>query len=105
MLLKGAKQKIKSKHKNPIRIAQNEVKMGIIDYEIIRPKKEEVIEPEEQIFVAEDIGEEREEEKEGLMEEAELEEEEEPEAEIEEEVEEEAEEESEEEEEEKEEED
>lgn len=54
-LLKGAKSRIKTKSKNPIRIAQNEVKMGLVEYEIIKPKKEEVLE-EERVFLSEDVG-------------------------------------------------
>ena len=34
-ILKGAKPRIKSKSKNAIRIAQNEVKLGLVDFEII----------------------------------------------------------------------
>ncbi len=53
-LLGGAKPKIKSKSKNPIRIAQNEVSQGLIDFEIIQPKEEEVI-PEEAGFIGEEV--------------------------------------------------
>ena len=56
-LLGGAKPKIKSKSKNPIRIAQNEVSQGLIDFEIIQPKEEEVI-PEEGVFIGEKVKEE-----------------------------------------------
>lgn len=51
MLLKGAKPKVKTRSKNPIRIAQTEVKEGVIDYEIITSTKEVVPEPEERIFI------------------------------------------------------
>ena len=51
MLLKGAKPKIKTKSKNPIRIAQTEVKEGVIDFEIIKSLKEELPESEERIFL------------------------------------------------------
>ncbi|MCJ7611596.1 MAG: DNA-directed RNA polymerase subunit omega [Candidatus Aminicenantes bacterium] len=51
MLLKGAKPKIKTKSKNPIRIAQAEVKEGVINFEIIKSRKEELPEPEERIFL------------------------------------------------------
>lgn len=34
-LLKGAKPKIKTKSRNPIRIAQEEVRLGLIDFEIL----------------------------------------------------------------------
>jgi DNA-directed RNA polymerase subunit omega len=52
-LLKGERPKIKSKHRDPIRIAQEEVKSGVIKYEIL-PFKEEGFE-EEEILVAEAI--------------------------------------------------
>lgn len=51
MLLKGAKPKIKTKSKNPIRIAQTEVREGLVDFEIIKSLKEELPEPEERIFL------------------------------------------------------
>ena len=51
MLLKGAKPKIRTKSKNPIRIAQTEVKEGVIDFEIIKSLKEELPESEERIFL------------------------------------------------------
>lgn len=53
-LLKGAKPKIKTKSRNPIRIAQEEVRLGLIDYEILptpelpeEPQSEEILLPEE----------------------------------------------------------
>lgn len=55
-LLQGAKPKIKTKSKNLIRIAQAEVMAGLVDYEIIQPKKEESREAED-IFIGEEIGE------------------------------------------------
>lgn len=55
-LLQGAKPKIKSKSKNPIRIAQKEVREGVIAYELIEVKKEEVQEPAEEGFIGEEIG-------------------------------------------------
>ena len=54
MLLKGAKPKIKTKSRNPIRIAQTEVKEGVIDFEIIKSVKEDVAEPDERIFLGGD---------------------------------------------------
>ncbi len=54
-LLQGAKPRIKSKSKNPIRIAQKEVRDGIIDYELIEIKKEEIQEPAEEGFIGEEI--------------------------------------------------
>lgn len=53
-LLKGAKVKVRSKSKNPIRIAQIEVKNGLVDYEILQTKPEDPIEPEEQVFAPAD---------------------------------------------------
>jgi len=58
MLLKGAKPKIRTKSKNPIRIAQTEVKEGVIDFEIIKSLKEELPESEERIFLGGVAGEE-----------------------------------------------
>jgi len=55
-LLKGAKARLKSKSKNPIRIAQNEVKLGLVDFEIIKAKKEDVHELEEPVFLGEGVG-------------------------------------------------
>ncbi len=51
MLLKGSKPKIKTKSKNPIRIAQAEVREGLIDFEIIKTVKEEIPEPEDRIIL------------------------------------------------------
>jgi DNA-directed RNA polymerase subunit K/omega len=39
-LLKGSHPKIKSKHKNPIRIAQEEIESGVVQYEILPFQKE-----------------------------------------------------------------
>jgi DNA-directed RNA polymerase subunit omega len=50
-LLKGAKPKIQGKSKNPIRIAQIEVRSGLIEYEIIPTRMDEVPEREERVFV------------------------------------------------------
>ena len=50
-LLKGAKPKIQGKSKNPIRIAQAEVRQGLIEYEIIPTGMDEVPEREERVFV------------------------------------------------------
>ncbi|MBN1272203.1 MAG: DNA-directed RNA polymerase subunit omega [Candidatus Aminicenantes bacterium] len=55
-LLKGDKPKIKAKTKNLIRIAQEEVRQGLIDYEIIPTTNEEAQEPEEESFIGEEIG-------------------------------------------------
>ena len=53
-ILKGAKVKIRSKSKNPIRIAQIEIKEGLIDYEILQPKREDALEVEEQVLSVDD---------------------------------------------------
>ncbi len=50
-LLKGAKPKIQGKSKNPIRIAQTEVRSGLIEYEILPTHMEETPEREERVFV------------------------------------------------------
>ncbi len=50
-LLKGAKPKIQGRSKNPIRIAQTEVRNGLIEYEIIPTRIDEVPEREERVFV------------------------------------------------------
>ncbi len=46
-LLKGDRPKIKSRHRSPIRIAQEELKSGAIKYEILPFKREEGLEEEE----------------------------------------------------------
>jgi len=57
-LLRGDKPKIKSKSKNPVRIAQNELVQGLIEYDIIQSKEEGAAEPEEQSFIGEEVEEE-----------------------------------------------
>ncbi|MBE0460833.1 MAG: DNA-directed RNA polymerase subunit omega [Candidatus Aminicenantes bacterium] len=54
-LLKGAKPKIKSKSKNPIRIAQEEVKKGLIAYYVIQPKAENTHESNDDILLGEEL--------------------------------------------------
>jgi DNA-directed RNA polymerase omega subunit len=54
-LLKGAKARLKSKSRNPIRIAQNEVKLGLVEFEILKTKKEDIPEPEERVFLSEEV--------------------------------------------------
>jgi len=51
MLLKGAKPKVKTKSRNPIRVAQTEVKEGVIAFEIIKSLKDELPEPEDRIIL------------------------------------------------------
>jgi len=55
-LLKGAKPKLKSKSKNLIRIAQEEVNRGMVDYEIIHSRPQELQDIEDDIFIGEDLG-------------------------------------------------
>jgi DNA-directed RNA polymerase subunit omega len=50
-LLKGAKPKIQGKSKSLIRIAQAEVRSGLIEYEIIPARMEDIPEREERVFV------------------------------------------------------
>jgi DNA-directed RNA polymerase subunit K/omega len=50
-LLKGAKPKIQSRSKSLIRIAQTEVRSGLIDYEIIPTRMDDIPEREERVFV------------------------------------------------------
>ena len=53
LLLKGSKPKIKSTSKNLIRVAQEEVRKGLVKYEIIHPK-EDVLETDEEDFSEEE---------------------------------------------------
>lgn len=55
-LLKGTKPKVKSKSKNLIRIAQEEVQQGLIDYRKISPKVESEFDSEDDLFIGEDLG-------------------------------------------------
>jgi DNA-directed RNA polymerase subunit K/omega len=55
-LLKGAKSRIKSRSKNLVRIAQQEVRMGLVDFEILKSKTEDVTDEEERVFLGEEIG-------------------------------------------------
>lgn len=57
-LLAGAKPRVKSKSKNLIRIAQEEVKQGLVDYEIVKPAKEEIEEfsdSDNEVFIGEEV--------------------------------------------------
>ena len=54
-LIRGSKPRLKSKSRNPIRIAQLEVAKGLVNYEIIEPKKEQIRKPEEEGFIGEEI--------------------------------------------------
>ena len=57
-LLGGAKPRLKSRSKNLIRIAQEEVKQGLVDFEIIKAakeEKEEIAETNEEMFIGEEL--------------------------------------------------
>jgi DNA-directed RNA polymerase subunit K/omega len=54
-LLKGAKPKIASKSKNLIRVAQQEVQRGMIEFEIIQNQVEDFIETDDDMFIGEEI--------------------------------------------------
>lgn len=57
-LLGGAKPRIKSKSRNLIRVAQEEVKKGLVDYEIVKTPKEEIEEisdSDEDMFIGEEL--------------------------------------------------
>ena len=57
-LLKGAKPKIRTKSRNPIRIAQEEVRLGLIDYEILAAPEAPEEAPSEEILISEGAAEE-----------------------------------------------
>lgn len=71
-LLKGAKARIKTRSKNPIRLAQAEVRSGVIEYEILPTQKEEYQEQEDRVFVGESMHDEGTEAEEGLTGKADL---------------------------------
>ena len=54
-LLDGAKPKVKSKFKNLIRIAQEEIEQGVIGFDIINSKKEELQDVEAKVFIGEEL--------------------------------------------------
>jgi DNA-directed RNA polymerase omega subunit len=54
-LIRGAKAKIRSKSKNPIRIAQVETKEGLVDYEILKSSRQDIIDTEEQVIIADEV--------------------------------------------------
>ena len=55
-LLRGAKPKIRSKSKNLIRIAQEEVRQGLIEFELIETPVEEVSEGAKDLILGEELG-------------------------------------------------
>jgi DNA-directed RNA polymerase subunit omega len=54
-LLRGAKPKVKSKSKNLIRIAQEEVQKGLIGYELVKEKVEDYSDADDNIFIGEEL--------------------------------------------------
>jgi len=57
-LLKGAKPKIQSRSKSLIRIAQAEVRQGLVEYEIIPTRMDDIPEREDRVFVGAGLGDE-----------------------------------------------
>ena len=55
-LLAGSKPRVKSKSKNLIRVAQEEVEQGLVSYELIQVPLEEQSKGEEEIFIGEELG-------------------------------------------------
>ena len=74
-LLRGDKPRLRTKARNPIRIAQEEVQKGMVHFEFVEPKAERVHLPEEDGFIGEVIAEEGEEVSGGAVEVREKEEE------------------------------
>ncbi|MGB8952934.1 MAG: DNA-directed RNA polymerase subunit omega [Candidatus Aminicenantales bacterium] len=54
-LINGAKPKIKSKFRNLIRIAQEEIEQGVIGFNIVKSKKEELHDVEAEVFIGEEL--------------------------------------------------
>jgi DNA-directed RNA polymerase subunit K/omega len=54
-LLKGAKPKVKSKSRNLIRVAQQEVMQGLVEFEIIQNQVEEFTDTGDDMFIGEEI--------------------------------------------------
>ena len=55
-LLKGSKPKIESKSKNLIRIAQEEVLQGLVEYELVDSISEELQVSDGDMFIGEELG-------------------------------------------------
>ncbi len=53
-LLKGAKPKLRTRTRNPIRIAQIEVKEGLVEYDILQDRPEDLVEADEKVFTPDD---------------------------------------------------
>lgn len=54
-ILKGSKVKIKSKTRNPIRIAQIEVKAGLVEFDFLNTRPEDLLDIEEQVILADAV--------------------------------------------------
>ena len=54
-LLQGAKPKIKSRSKNLIKIAQEEVKKGFVEFELVESKPEERRQTDNEAFIGEEL--------------------------------------------------
>lgn len=54
-LLQGSKVKIKTKTRNPIRIAQIEVRRGLVEFDILKTRTEDLLEIEEQVILADAV--------------------------------------------------
>jgi DNA-directed RNA polymerase subunit omega len=54
-LINGAKPKIKSNFRNLIRIAQEEIEQGVIGFNIVKSKEEELHDVEDKVFIGEEL--------------------------------------------------
>jgi DNA-directed RNA polymerase subunit K/omega len=54
-LLYGAKPKIKSKLRNLIRVAQEEIEQGVIGFDIVKSKKEELHDVEDAVIISQEL--------------------------------------------------
>jgi DNA-directed RNA polymerase omega subunit len=54
-LLSGAKPRVKSKFRNLVRIAQEEIEQDAIGFDIVRPKKEELHDAEDEDLIGQDL--------------------------------------------------
>ena len=54
-ILKGSKVRVKSKTRNPIRIAQIEVKDGLVEYDILKTSAEDLLDIEDQAILADAV--------------------------------------------------
>jgi len=54
-LINGAKPKVKSKSRNLIRVAQEEIEQGVIGFNIIKSEKEELHEVEAEVVIVEEL--------------------------------------------------